>query len=81
MGALSKVLKKKRLGESERQELLNKLKELGVVLDTEHFIISGGSVGVYLMSKSNAERLLTLLDYIIKQLEQARDEEAEESKT
>jgi hypothetical protein len=80
MGSLAKALKHKRLSESERQELLNKLKELGVVLDTEHFIMAGGSVAVYLMSKANSERLLTLLDYIIKNLEQVKSAEVKENK-
>jgi hypothetical protein len=74
MGALSVVLKKKRLSEDEKRVLLDKLKSIGVNLDTENFLMIGGGIGIYLMSKSNAERLLTLLDYILKNLEQAKNE-------
>ncbi len=72
--------KKRRLEESERQALLEKLTAIGVNIDTENFLMIGGGIGVYLMSKSNAERLLTLLDYILKNLEQAKNEEVKENK-
>jgi hypothetical protein len=81
MGALAVVLKKKRLSEDERRVLIDKLKSIGVNLDTENFLMTGGGIGVYLMSKANSERLLTLLDYILKNLEQAKNEEVKENKT
>ncbi len=61
MGELARVIKRKRLTKEQKEELLQKLKQAGIDVDLKGYKITKDNVRVYLLSKSNLERMLNLI--------------------
>jgi hypothetical protein len=57
--------KRKRLTQEQKEALLQRLKELGFDVNLKEYKIAKDNIKVYLISKSNLERMLNLIYQVL----------------